>query len=262
MALRRAIGDRAGVAYSLSTLAEQVIAAGDPARAEALLGEALTIGREGEDALLVAGVLHQLAALAWNRGDSVAARARLSDGLTVAHGAGDRLALARSLLLAATLVARDRPERAARLFGAAEALHAALAVPLAETARATLDRVAAEAGRPLDPDAGDRLVAAGRAVDVEAAVREALAALQPDLAATTDGSGETADDPAAGTPPLTTREREVLRLIADGRVDREIARALAVSPRTVTTHTASVLAKLGAPTRAAAAATAVRRGLI
>ena len=60
-----------------------------------------------------------------------------------------------------------------------------------------------------------------------------------------------ANDPALGT--LTGRETEVLRLLAEGRTDREIAQALTISPRTVTTHVASILHKLGTTRRAEAA---------
>jgi DNA-binding NarL/FixJ family response regulator len=58
-------------------------------------------------------------------------------------------------------------------------------------------------------------------------------------------------DPALGT--LTAREAEVLRLLADGLTDREIAAALTISPRTVETHVSSILHKLSARNRAEAA---------
>jgi DNA-binding CsgD family transcriptional regulator len=61
---------------------------------------------------------------------------------------------------------------------------------------------------------------------------------------------------------LTTREIEVLRLVAQGMIDREIAENLFISPRTVTTHVTHILDKLGVSTRAEAAAYAVREGLI
>jgi pimeloyl-ACP methyl ester carboxylesterase/DNA-binding CsgD family transcriptional regulator len=68
--------------------------------------------------------------------------------------------------------------------------------------------------------------------------------------------------PAAGDGPLSGREREVLRLVADGLSDAEIARRLIVSPHTVHRHVANIRAKLGQPSRAAAAAYAAREGLI
>jgi DNA-binding NarL/FixJ family response regulator len=63
---------------------------------------------------------------------------------------------------------------------------------------------------------------------------------------------------AAGLDALTRREREVLAEIAKGRSNREIARALAVSEKTVKAHVSSVLAKLGVQDRTQAALVAVR----
>ena len=62
--------------------------------------------------------------------------------------------------------------------------------------------------------------------------------------------------------PLSPREQEVLRLIADGLSDGEIADRLIVSPHTVHRHVANIRTKLRQPSRAAAAAHAVREGLI
>jgi DNA-binding NarL/FixJ family response regulator len=63
---------------------------------------------------------------------------------------------------------------------------------------------------------------------------------------------------AAGLDALTTREREVLAQLAGGRSNREIARALQISEKTVKTHVSSVLAKLGVADRTQAALLAVR----
>jgi DNA-binding CsgD family transcriptional regulator len=62
-----------------------------------------------------------------------------------------------------------------------------------------------------------------------------------------------------GIGALTGREREVLAQIADGRSNREIARLLRVSEKTVKTHVSSVLAKLGVADRTQAALLAVRQ---
>ena len=61
---------------------------------------------------------------------------------------------------------------------------------------------------------------------------------------------------------LTERELEVLRLVARGLSDGEIAKRLVVSPHTVHRHVANVRAKLGEPSRAAAVASAARLGLL
>lgn len=59
---------------------------------------------------------------------------------------------------------------------------------------------------------------------------------------------------------LTEREREVLGLIADGRSNREIARALVLSEKTVKTHVSNILMKLDLSDRTQAALWAVRHG--
>ena len=64
--------------------------------------------------------------------------------------------------------------------------------------------------------------------------------------------------PYGSVDSLTPREREVLTLIADGRSNREIARGLNVSEKTVKAHVSSVLAKLGVQDRTQAAVLAVR----
>lgn len=70
------------------------------------------------------------------------------------------------------------------------------------------------------------------------------------------GSGRKADG------PLSPREAEVLGLIAEGLADKEIASRLHLSEHTVHRHVANILTKLDAPSRAAAVAHGLRRGLI
>ncbi len=61
---------------------------------------------------------------------------------------------------------------------------------------------------------------------------------------------------------LSRREREVLRLVAEGHANKQIARALGITERTVKFHVTSILNKLGAENRAQAVALAGRRGLL
>jgi len=97
--------------------------------------------------------------------------------------------------------------------------------------------------------------------DSDAVLRATLKALGIDSAAAV------APDPGADRAPteaqdLTSRETEILTLIASGLSDREIAERLVLSPHTVHRHVANVRTKLGLPTRAAAVAAAAKRGLL
>jgi DNA-binding CsgD family transcriptional regulator len=75
--------------------------------------------------------------------------------------------------------------------------------------------------------------------------------------------GRPAASTAAVPPPysLTPRELEVLRLVAEGRTNRDIAAALVITERTVINHLGSVFAKIGVENRSAATAFAIRNGL-
>ncbi|GGS57039.1 response regulator transcription factor [Streptomyces griseoviridis] len=83
--------------------------------------------------------------------------------------------------------------------------------------------------------------------------------LQPEVAgALLQPEGTGSGHGRAGS--LTDREREVLGLIADGRSNREIARALVLSEKTVKTHVSNILMKLDLADRTQAALWAVRHG--
>ena len=70
------------------------------------------------------------------------------------------------------------------------------------------------------------------------------------------------DAPQSPHAALTPRELEVLQLAAEGDSVEEIAATLILSPGTVRTHLGSIYGKLGAKSRTAAVATALRQGLI
>jgi HD-GYP domain-containing protein (c-di-GMP phosphodiesterase class II) len=106
------------------------------------------------------------------------------------------------------------------------------------------------------------------ALDVAVAARQlraeaAAGCLDPTVVETVLAVG--AGAPArqvSGSDALTAREVEVLRLLARGAANKQIARALSISAKTVDNHVQRIYAKAGVPTRAAATVWAIGRGLL
>jgi DNA-binding NarL/FixJ family response regulator len=117
----------------------------------------------------------------------------------------------------------------------------------------------AEEGTPYEEASSRRelaaaLEASGRRADARREAAAARAALTRLGAPVPSGSATPVSD-------VTRREREVLALLAEGLTNREIASRLVVSEHTVHRHVTNILRKLGLPSRAAAAAHAVRTGI-
>ncbi len=68
--------------------------------------------------------------------------------------------------------------------------------------------------------------------------------------------------PARRLDTLTAREHEVLALLAEGRTNGQIGRALFISPKTASVHVSNLIAKLGATSRTEVVALAYQRGLL
>lgn len=109
---------------------------------------------------------------------------------------------------------------------------------------------------------GGAIDAAARAAEAGLVVLPAALAstVTPVAAATRPRDTVPADDTAVER--LTTRERDVLQLVAQGLHNRAIASALGISDHTVKFHLASIFGKLGASTRTEAARVGLRRGLV
>jgi predicted ATPase/DNA-binding CsgD family transcriptional regulator len=239
---------------------------GDRARAGELLHEALVVQRAAGD--LAVGAAESLAFLglfAGEQGDLPRSVDLQRESLSLHQGLGSPEDIAVNLANVALLaVATQRPAAAVRLFGAAVGQREAIGNPFKLPERAVYDR-AIDAARSVLPE--DDFAAAwdaGRARSLAEAAAEAFAALDEIGREMTTGapSSRPASTAPDTFPGLTGRELEVLRLLIEGRSDREIAEALFISPRTAQGHVAHIFTKLNVSTRAAAVATAFRAGLL
>jgi predicted ATPase/DNA-binding SARP family transcriptional activator/DNA-binding CsgD family transcriptional regulator len=260
LALARALSDKEGIAVSHYNLAVAIERDGDAALAASLYAEAVRLASEIGDRRIKAYALWRLAgAERAAHADRARVAVLAAEGIRLVQQLAGRDAVLFEVFEAVAGWAIDAADhaRAVRLLGAASRLWPGEDAARDPERQAEYDRHVAASRRALG--AGfDEAWTAGCVMPLDAAFAEAMAAIeawsaQPDRSAGGD------------TPPaaeLTPREREVLGLVAEGRTDREIAALQGTSARTVSVHVGQILAKLGVPTRAAAAATAVRRGLI
>jgi predicted ATPase/DNA-binding CsgD family transcriptional regulator len=263
----RDVGDRWLLAATLTGLGGAVARRGDVERAETLLVEAVTLFRAVGERRWMAHTRSLQGLLATWRGDRARALTAFSEALAIARELGVQFYIAEILeRLAALLVTSQEPERAARYLGAAAALREAIAAPALAVDQVTRDEAIAAAQSVLGDAAWVEAFETGRMQPLDAIVAEAMAImsdLQP--AATppvSTGSRLRILSRPGDEPPLTVREREVLRLLCQRLTDAEIAETLFISPRTVGTHVGRVIDKLGAVNRRDAAAIAARHGWV
>lgn len=223
----------------------------DPA--QTFYEQALAESRRLRYAWGIAEHFAHLAGIAADRGDYAQAAMRYQESLAQAeaHG-GDTRNLAGTLAgFARVIAASGEPRRAARLYGAATALHAAAGVRPSVVAQLDLERAASLIETQIGPAAFAAEREQGAAMTFTAALSEARLPI-PGLPSTHVPSPRAGLERAA-SPRLTRREREVLHLVAEGRSNRAIAEALHISVPTVKRHLATIYGKLNVSSRTAAA---------
>jgi predicted ATPase/DNA-binding CsgD family transcriptional regulator len=255
--IARTTGDQAFTAILLSNLAGAYMDTNDWARGEALTEEALELSRLLDDRFGIAINLHNLADCVFRRGDIAGAWERYRESLIISHELGQRPLVSRTLDRIADLLAKSNaPRPAARLLGAAAALRRAIGDELFPVEEEYVAATIATARAALSEEAFQAAWDAGEALSPDQAVAEALAIDLPPAIA------EHGTLRRALELGLTTREVEVLRLVAAGWADKEIATTLAISRYTASKHVANVRIKLAAPSRTAAVAAAREAGLL
>lgn len=280
LAIKRELGDTAGIAATLLNLGIIADQEGHPTAARLYLEESLAIQRSLGHGYRIAQVLFTLGALARRQGDLAAARAAVTECLTLQEQIGDRQGIWLALEEFAALANREgQPERAARLLGAAGAVRQSTGVVIQPVQRAGHEAVVAATRDALGEAAFTTAYRLGEAMPLAHAIAFALDDTGPTSSearspADAAAHGQRADQPpaaparsepptAAVAPPdgLTVREVEVLRLLAGGMTNRELAATLFVSENTVERHLLNIYRKIGARRRADATAYALRHGL-
>lgn len=264
--LFREIGDRWGIAECSQLLGQHTLQQGDAVTAQALLEQSLALFRKMGNQRGIAHSLSYLGDLAAVQHDWVSAHMLYEESLAQAREVDGTVEIASCLERLAGAIAVEGASLvgvlwAAQLWGVAEALRDTMGAPIPLVERATYEERVAAARRSI----GKRIFSAywmqGRTMTLE----QALAA-QGKVTTPIQPSTETAQIPskegAANLAGLTAREVEVLRWVALGLTDAQVAEKLIISTRTVTSHLSSIYNKLGVSSRVVATRFAVDHGLV
>ena len=249
-------GEKWGAAIELGFLAVAWRNQGDHGRAKSLAERGLELSREVGERQAISTALYTLATLAQAECDHERARELFEEGLPVSAELGNETDVARFLEgLAAVAAAGGSIVRAARLWGAEEALLEKIEVGVhtyvPDRSLHQSQIVAARARLGEAPFAA--AWTEGRAMSPEQAVEFALGQ-KPSL--------EPTATPETYPEGLSTREAEVLRLVAMGLTNAEVAGKLYLSSRTVDWHLSSIYRKLGLHSRAEATRFVIEHGLL
>jgi predicted ATPase/DNA-binding CsgD family transcriptional regulator len=299
LALSRDLGDTPGVVGALRALGSIAIDRDDVDAASQMLAEGQTLAHHSDATWDAAAIANLQGIVAFARGDYVLAaecseaaiqnwqaiedtghvaaaqinlaRAHLAMGdhrrsaeilcrvlAVVQSDVGDDTATGDCFEVAAGIaISAHDATRAAQLLAAADAMLARMAVLRRPPFQVFADCLIAEARTRL----GDAAFAAAWQAGVAFSLSDAIDMARAVVAAALPGQ-PAVRAATTGLAALTAREREVLRLIASGCSDKEIAVALGIARFTASNHVSNIRAKLGSPSRAAVAALAVRDGLL
>jgi predicted ATPase/class 3 adenylate cyclase/DNA-binding CsgD family transcriptional regulator len=261
LALSREVEHKDGIARALGLLGEVFLQQGDAVKARVLLEESLALSREIGYRHSTAEALSLLGRVEALEGDYAAAHAFFEESLAIKREVGDHLTIPFYLEgLADVVAAQGEPAWAARLWGAAEALRGAIGAPLPPVYHAAYDRSVAAVRSSLGEKAFAAAWAEGRAMTPEQAIRTQRLATMP---ISEEPSSAPLSKPQTSYPAgLTAREVEVLRLLATGLTDAQIAEHLVLSLHTVHAHLRTIYSKLGVTSRSAATRFAFEHQLV
>lgn len=261
VAVARETEDRRYIADALGVMGLLHLHEGDYPAALTCLEESLALAKEVEDSSSMAYRLADLGLLAIYQGQMEKARPLIEESLALSMQMNHQWFIASCLeRLGEVVVAENQALWAAQLWGAAAAIRTALATPIPPIERAPYEAAVEAAHLQL----GEELFAtswetglslnARQAIDLRPTMPDETRDTRPQLAIRLVA-------PLESDTSLTQRESEVLRLVAGGLTNLQIAEQLVISPRTVQTHLSSIYHKLAVSSRSGATRYAIEHNL-
>jgi predicted ATPase/DNA-binding CsgD family transcriptional regulator len=251
----REIGDPRTVVRAVGVLRPPGAAGFEPPLGCPTLDEALTMAISANDAVAMRYLYPMAASEAAFRGDWTRAAQRCGDGLREAIESGSTdFGRVDAMVLSGVYLAAGETEVAAELLGVIAEHWPRLRLGIGLVTRQSADQRFSRVEQRADPGAYARAVRRGAAREPRDALMWALEQATRIADGRRTGAGLAAI--------LTARELDVLRLVAGGRSNKEIAVELGITPKTAMHHTSAIYRKLHVRGRTEAAAVAHRQGLL
>jgi predicted ATPase/DNA-binding NarL/FixJ family response regulator len=259
LGLLQELGDRRRIAILLENLADLAYRANNLEDVAAFSDQALENARAAGYESTLTQVLAGAAQAANVAGNARVAAEYLDESLdislAISYTLGTIDALAGS---AAVMASLGEQAQAIRLLAASDAARAAIGSPR-QLHQAQFDRTRQQVQSVVSADAFDAAWQEGRGWQLAEAVAHARTLLRE---VEGDNTAPLEQPSEADSFGLTERERDVLKLLIEGKSDRQIGDALSISHRTVMRHVEHILGKLEVESRTAAATFAVRHQLV
>jgi predicted ATPase/DNA-binding CsgD family transcriptional regulator len=253
LVIRRRSGTDATIASALNNLGLVAMKKGEYARAEALLEESVTLIKRSGDTSHIGLIVDNLARVLLRQGEYERAKGLLMESLDIQVAVAYRWGIGYCLFgLAEAALGQGQPQRAARLLGAADAIFTDVAARMDPSDKEEYEQCIAGARRRLGEDTFNTCWAEGKSAGWEAVV----------VAPETEVEVHQEKSPSPAHAILSPRELDVLRLLAEGISDIQIAERLFLSKHTINAHLRNVYSKLGVTSRSAATRYAIEQGIL
>lgn len=260
VSLRRKQGDAIGIAHALGALFYAQMCNDDIQAARTALEESTQTDREHQNHERLATDLTMLIYVAIRQEHYDDAQQLFEDFLPFAMALADQESIAMGIHAMSILaVAKGNIHQAALLLGAAEQIATAGGFGIDFPGRVWVECLIAEAKTKITETAWSKEYKTGQTTAKGADTTVNVLDILADYLNNSSGSKKTEALLPAG---LTVREMDILRLVAQGLTDLQVAHTLTISPRTVNAHLTSIYHKIGVNSRTAAARFAIERKMV
>jgi predicted ATPase/DNA-binding CsgD family transcriptional regulator len=262
LTLNNELGEKEGIANVYSLSAQLAFRQGEISSAHMQIEKSIVLYREMGQQRSLGESLAILASIVFAQGERTQARSLYEESQEIARELNHLLLIAICLEGQADIAAEeDQFIRAVQLWGTADSLRETIRVSIPLYKRADYERSIITARTRLGEQDFAEAWDAGHTMTPEQSISLLGKAIGSTIPAPTNALPPTQKEASMNPAGLTTREVEVLRLVARGLTSNEIALELKISEKTVAHHLTHIFNKTNSENRAAAAAFAIRHGL-